>query len=121
MAIRDLFRRRRARIPADPADLAHLRDWCRTRVGVEAFLEPETLVSVPGLCLVAFDGEWTRRPIGDVGTARKLTGRLGIPLFDASVSGYPDRMRAFSEVRIARERRERARRLREQVRGADES
>ena len=40
-------------------------------MGVEAYLEPETLVSVPGLCLVAFDGEWTRRPVGDVATARQ--------------------------------------------------
>ena len=119
MGIRDLFGRRRTRIPADPADLDHLRRWCRTRVGVEAFLEPETLVSVPGLCLVAFDGEWTRRPVGDVGTARKLTSDLKLPLFDATVSGYPQRMRDYEEVRIKRERRERAARLREQMREAD--
>ena len=120
MAIRDLFRRRRTRIPADPADLAHLRRWCATRVGIEAFLEPETLVSVPGLCLVAFDGEWTRRPVGDVATARRIASELKIPLFDASVQGYPQRMRDYEEVRIKRERRERTRRLREQMREADE-
>ena len=119
MAIRDLFRRRGTRIPADPADLAHLRNWCDTRVGIEAYLEPETLVSVPGLCLVAFDGEWTRRPVGDVATAQKLTGQLKIPLYDALETGYPDRMRLYEEVRIARERKERARRLREQIRDAD--
>ncbi len=120
MGIRDLFRRRGNRISADPADLDHLRRWCRTRVGVEAFLEPETLVSVPGLCLVAFDGEWTRRPVGDVSTARKIADQLKLPLFDASVTGYPQRMRDYEEVRIKRERRERARRLREQMREADE-
>lgn len=119
MGLRDLFGRRRTRILADPADLDHLRRWCGTRVGVEAFLEPETLVSVPGLCLVAFDGEWTRRPVGDVGTARKLASELGIPLSDATVTGYPQRMRDYEEVRIKRERRERARRLREQMREAD--
>lgn len=118
MGIRNLFRRRGPRIPADPADLDHFRQWCRTRVGVEAFLEPETLVSVPGLCLVAFDGEWTRRPVGDVATARKIAGQLKLPLFDASVTGYPQRMRDYEEVRIKRERRERARRLREQMREA---
>lgn len=119
MGIRDLFRGRRSRIAADPGDLAHLRSWCATRVGVEAFLEPETLVSVPGLCLVAFDGEWTRRPVGDVATARKITRDLKLPLYDALESGYPDRMRAYEENRIRRERRERARRLREQMRDAD--
>ena len=110
MGIRDLFGRRGPRVRADPADLDHLRRWCRTRVGVEAYLEPETLVSVPGLCLVAFDGEWTRRPVGDVATARKLAAQLKLPLFDAAVQGYPQRMRDYEEVRIKRERRERAER-----------
>ena len=47
MGIRDLFGRRKTRIPADPADLDHLRRWCRTRVGVEAFLEREVLPYAP--------------------------------------------------------------------------
>lgn len=121
MALRDLFRRPRTRIRADPADLAHLRSWCQTRVGIEAYLEPETLVSVPGLRLIAFDGEWTRRPVGDVATARTLADQLKLPLYNAMETGYPDRMRLYEEVRIARQRKERARRLREQIRGADES
>ena len=120
MAIGDLFRRRRSRVPADPADLDHLRRWCATRVGIEAFLEPETLVSVPGLCLVAFDGEWTRRPVGDVGTARRVADELGLPLFDVLETGYPRRMREFEEGRRAVERRERRERLREQVREAED-
>lgn len=120
MAFRDLFRRQRTRIRADPADLAHLRSWCQTRVGIEAYLEPETLVSVPGLRLIAFDGEWTRRPVGDVATARKVAADLKLPLYDAMETGYPDRMRLYEEVRIARQRKERARRLREQMRAADE-
>lgn len=119
MGLRDMFGRRQSRIPADPADLEHFRRWAATRVGIEAYLEPETLVSVPGLCLVAFDGEWTRRPVGDVDTARKLALKLKVPMFDASVSGYPQRMRDFEEVRIARERRERARRLRDSMDEAD--
>ena len=127
MGIRDLFRRggsrvRRGgpRVPADPADLAHLRSWCATRVGIEAFLEPETLVSVPGLRLVAFDGEWTRRPVGDLHTAHKITRELKLPLYDALETGYPQRMRDYEEVRIRRERHERARRMRDRIREADE-
>jgi hypothetical protein len=110
VAIRDLFRRGRPRVAADPADLEHLRRWCATRVGIEAFLEPETLVSVPGLCLVAFDGEWTRRPVGDVATARRVAGELDVPLFDV-----------LEEGRRAVERRERRERLREQMRTTDEA
>lgn len=119
MGIRDLFRRRRVRVPADPADLEHLRRWAATRVGVEAYLEPETLVSTPGLCLVAFDGEWTRRPVGDVATARKVAEELDLPLFDVLETKYPQRMRDFEEGRRAVERRERRERLREQMREAD--
>lgn len=121
MAIRDLFRRGRPRVAADPADLEHLRRWCVTRIGIEAFLEPETLVSVPGLCLVAFDGEWTRRPVGDVATARRVAGELDVPLFDVLETGYPQRMRDFEEGRRAVERRERRERLREQMRTTDEA
>lgn len=120
MGLSNIFRKRSPRIPADPGDLAHLRSWCETRVGVDAFLEPATLMSVPGLCLVAFDGEWTRRPVGDVATARKVTKELKLPFYDVLKTGYPDRMRSFEEVRIKAERRERTRRLREQMRGADE-
>ena len=50
---------------------------------------------------------------------RRLAARLKLPLFDASIQGYPQRMRDYEQVRITREKRERARRLREQMREAD--
>ena len=122
MAISDLFRRRRAPSgpAADPADLDHFRRWCETRVGIDGFLEPATLVDPVGLCLVSFDGEWTRRAAGDERTARRLCDELGVPLFDVLETGYPDRMREFDRVRINRERRARAERLREARRRLDE-
>ena len=55
------------------------------------------------------------RGVGEV-LARKLAAQLKLPLFDAAVQGYPQRMRDYEEVRIKRERRERAERLRDRLR-----
>ena len=41
----------------------HLTEFARTRRGVEAFVEPKTVVTQTTLLLVAFDGEWTRRVV----------------------------------------------------------
>ena len=122
MGLRDLFRPGRGRgragtagrpsVAADPADLGHLRDWAATRVGVDAFLEPATLVDPVGLCLVDLLGEWTRRPVGDERTARRLCDELGVQLHDVLVTGYPERMREFDRARLARRRREQRERLR---------
>ena len=123
MGLRDWFSRRTPRSVgrADPSDIDHLLDWNSTRVGVEAFLEPETLVNVPSLCLVAFDGEWTRRPVGSVRVAISLAKKMDIPIYDVMETKYPQRMRDFEEGRRAVERRERRDRLREEVRRLDET
>lgn len=121
MGLRDWFSGRRLRSAeiADPADIAHLRRWNASRVGVEAYLEPETLVNVPSLCLVAIDGEWTRRPVGTVRRAGELAREMDVPLFDVMETKYPQRMRDFEEGRRALERRERRDRLREEARRLD--
>ena len=46
--------------------------------------------------LVAADGEWTRRRIDGPEIARKLSRDLAIPVYDAQVTGYPQRMRDWS-------------------------
>jgi hypothetical protein len=45
---------------------------------------------------VAADGEWTRRRIDGPDTARRLSRDLAIPVYDAQVTGYPQRMRDWS-------------------------
>ena len=45
---------------------------------------------------VAADGEWTRRRIDGPEVARKLSRDLAIPVYDAQVTGYPQRMRDWS-------------------------
>ena len=46
------------------ADLKYLRQWVAEHEGVEAFVEPKTTVTEVTVCLVAADGEWTRRRAG---------------------------------------------------------
>ena len=81
---------------SEQADLAHLEQFVATRRGVEGFVEPRTAVTETTIVLVAGDGEWTRRRIAGPHMARRLQQDLGIPVYDAQVTGYPQRMRDWS-------------------------
>lgn len=86
------------------ADARHLADWVRTHTGVEGYVEPKTTVTDVTVVLVAADGEWTRRIVGEAG-ARRLAGDLRIPVYDVAKTGYPQRMRDYDErMRVARRR-----------------
>ena len=78
------------------ADLAHLEQFVASRRGVEGYVEPRTAVTETTIALVASDGEWTRRRIDGPDVARRLSRELGIPVYDARVTGYPQRMRDWS-------------------------
>ncbi|GGC71363.1 hypothetical protein GCM10011410_25410 [Hoyosella rhizosphaerae] len=91
-------------------DVAHLEQWCAARVGVEAFVEPQTFVNEMTVVLVANDGEWTRRRVGNPKTARKLGEHLSIPMYDVQKTGYPQRMRDHDERQRILKRRERQQR-----------
>ena len=95
--------------PAD--DLRYLQQWVAEHQGVEAFVEPKTTVTDVTVVLVAADGEWTRRRAGGYSGARRLSGRLEIPVYDVQKVGYPQRMRDYD----ARRRIERRRAAREEL------
>ena len=78
------------------ADLSHLEQFVATRRGVEGYVEPRTAVTETTILLVAADGEWTRRRIDGPETARKLSRDLAVPVYDAQVTGYPQRMRDWT-------------------------
>ena len=78
------------------ADLAHLEQFVATRRGVEGYVEPRTAVTETTIVLVAADGEWTRRRIDGPEVARRLSRELTIPVYDAQVTGYPQRMREWT-------------------------
>lgn len=104
-----LFRRRKR--PGAPAagdrtatraDLDHLEQFVRSRPGVEAFIEPRTTVTETTVILIADDGEWTRRRVDSPEGARRFAHRLGLPIYDVRLVGYPQRMRDFNERRKRR-------------------
>ncbi len=78
------------------ADLSHLEQFVASRRGVEGYVEPRTAVTETTIVLVAADGEWTRRRIDGPDVARRLSRELAIPVYDAQVTGYPQRMRDWS-------------------------
>ncbi|MBP2193827.1 oxidoreductase [Nocardia goodfellowii] len=85
-------------------DLRYMREWVRTHVGVEGYLEPKTTVTDVTVVLIAADGEWTRRIVGERGAGR-LAGDLHIPVYDVSKTGYPQRMRDYdARKKIERQR-----------------
>jgi hypothetical protein len=100
-----VFRRGRGRPGtrrgANGADLEHLRQFVGTRPGVEAYLEPQTTVTETTVVLVAGSGEWTRRRVAGPEAAATFAKKQGIPLYDASKVGYPQRMRDWSASRKA--------------------
>src|SRR5215218_7127748 len=81
---------------SDRVDLTHLEQFVASRRGVEGYVEPRTAVTETTIVLVAADGEWTRRRIDGPDVARRLSRELNIPVYDAQVTGYPQRMREWS-------------------------
>ncbi|CAM3618429.1 hypothetical protein [Smaragdicoccus niigatensis] len=99
-----IFRRRRSKANVSAADAAYLQHWVRSHYGVEAYVEPKTTVTEVTAVLVAHDGEWTRRVVGERG-AQRLSAELKIPVYDVRKTGYPQRMRDFDARRKIIERR----------------
>ena len=107
MGLMDRFKGRRPRSSqtASSADAQDLAGWTRSHIGVEAYIEPKTTVTDVTAVLVAADGEWTRRVVGERG-AHKLADDLHIPVYDVRKTGYPQRMRDFDARRRILKKRE---------------
>ena len=61
--------------------------------GVEAYVEPKTVISPKSVVLVDGAGEWRRFELKEDAYLRHLAAERGLPIFDASITGYPPRMR----------------------------
>lgn len=92
---------------ANSADTAHLEAWTAQRHGVEAYVEPKTNVTHTTVVLVAHDGEWTRRRIDSMDAAKQFARKLSIPVYDAGIVGYPQRMREYTSRKAAEEKQRR--------------
>ncbi len=95
---------RRERRWGEPGDVEHLAGFVRTREGVEGYVEPRTMVTETTVVLVAVSGEWTRRRIAGPGAAEEMGRHLGVPVYDVTKVGYPDRMREWNRRRSAERR-----------------
>ncbi|HEY7816256.1 MAG TPA: hypothetical protein VIC62_23620 [Nakamurella sp.] len=85
-----------------------LADWASRRRGVEVYVEPKTAVTGTSVVLVAHDGEFTRRRISSPKAAQKFARAHQLPIYDAMIVGYPQRMRDYSRRQnILRERAQR--------------
>ncbi len=88
-----LSRRNKGAKATTSSDRNYLEEFARSRRGVEAFVEPQTVMSSTTVGLVAHDGEWTRRAVPNPQTAFSWANKLGIPCYDVNLVGYPQRMR----------------------------
>ena len=106
-----------------PEDIRYLEQWTAQHAFVEGFVEPETLVNEMSVVLVAENGEFTRRRIGGPKGIDVVAKKLGIPLYFAEETGYPQRMRDRIErdrlIKKRLEQRERRARM-EQARRSEE-
>ena len=67
--------------------------FLESRSGVEAYMEPRTVINPLSLMLVAEDGEWIRVELRDDAFLRELSRSRGLAIHDAMRTGYPERMR----------------------------
>src|SRR2546423_12076548 len=91
-------RPRRARAPkvrVPKSDRGAVRDFVKTRSGVEAYVEPRTLDQGLSVVFVASDGEWMRFTLPDDSWLRSFARKRALPIYDAGVMGYPKRMREY--------------------------
>jgi hypothetical protein len=86
-------RRRRLAPPEASGHDTAMEEFLHTHEGVEAFVEPETVVSPRSVVLVDGSGEWRRFPLHGDAHLRRLAAARGMPIFDAGRTGYPPRMR----------------------------
>jgi len=78
--------------------LEHLSAFARSRIGVEAYIEPPNANEPVSILLIATTGEWTRRRVPTAADARKIAGDLGLPVYDVNFTGYPQRMRDWNSA-----------------------
>jgi hypothetical protein len=79
--------------------LPELAAFASERKGVEGYIEPRTTTNPTTLLLVDRDGDSRRAPVRQESEAVSFCDRLGIPVYDARVIGYPRRMRDFEKRR----------------------
>jgi hypothetical protein len=70
-------------------------EFVESRTGVEAYVEPKTVMHPLSVVLVAGDGEHKRFELSDDAYIRQLAATHNLRVLDAARIGYPQRMRDY--------------------------
>jgi hypothetical protein len=89
----DQAKRRLKGVPGPVEQRDDLVEFLNTHHGVEAYVEPKTVISPMSVVLVDAAGEWRRFELKEDAYLRQLAADRGLRIFDASRTGYPPRMR----------------------------
>jgi hypothetical protein len=81
------------RVPGPDEHHEAILAFLEAHTGVEAFVEPRTVMHPLSVVLVDGDGRWGRFELKEDAFLRELARERGVPVFDASRVGYPSRMR----------------------------
>lgn len=73
--------------------LKQLEDFVTSHPGAEAYLEPQTATMPQSILLVSTDGAWTRLVVPDRDACSSFCRKIGVPVYDAAVVGYPHKHR----------------------------
>ena len=76
-------------------DRAGILTFVESHRGVEAYVEPKTVMHPLSVVLVAGDGEHKRFELADDAYLRELAGTHNLKVLDAARVGYPPRMREY--------------------------
>jgi len=87
--------RRLKGVQGPPEDREGIRSFIETHQGVEAYVEPKTVMHPLSVVLVAKDGEHRRFELFDDAYLRELMRTHDLKVFDAVRAGYPQRMRDY--------------------------
>ncbi len=87
--------RRLKGVPGPVEERDRILAFLESRGGVEAWVEPKTVIHPLSVVLVAQDGEWVRIALRDDAFLRELSRERGLRIHDAMRVGYPERMRTY--------------------------
>ena len=92
---RDQAMRKVKRVSVSPEYRDEIQNWLDAREGVEAYVEPKTVMHPLSVVFVDGAGEAKRFELNEDAYLRELARERGLRVLDASRVGYPDRMRRF--------------------------
>jgi hypothetical protein len=90
---RDQAKRRLKGVAGPTERRDEIVEFLSTHEGVEAYVEPKTVVSPKSVVLIDGAGEWRRFELEEDSYLRRISSERGFPIFDAGLTGYPPRMR----------------------------